>query len=223
MEFERVDNLCLLENSLSHILCEIERHLPLYFRVAKESHLVLYRAMVEALRGTAKIQVTGRSADKKKVVHYKIGEEPWCKIEKVKIEDCKHAWRYSAPLKIDNPPLSENNDELFKPSDFLKGFYELIAKVQTVCFMCQYVNSKPIQITNDDMLLLEWLHEQIRNEFEHFVPKLYSVHKEDLINSSALCLELSFKLLFESHNIIPSSDITTIKQSIEKSLKRLKI
>ncbi len=222
MQFERIENLILLENGLQHIDFEIGTSQPLYFRGAKESHLILYRSMVEALRGTANLSITGRPKDKKRAVCYKLGDEPWHEIHKVSVKGRKYAWRYSDPAVIREPPTLEDNHHPTRVSDYLQSFYELLAKVQTKCFMSQYFDSKPIQINDNEVALLEWLHEEIRNEFEHFIPKLYSVSTSDSIASSILCLELTFKLLFESRNVIPHDDISGTKQVVTRLLKQLK-
>jgi hypothetical protein len=74
--------------------------------------------------------------------------------------------------------------------------------VQTECFMGRYINSKAICIEDENMKLLEWLHERIRNESEHFIPKLCMAPLCDLLYVSNLCIDISEKLLFESGNII---------------------
>lgn len=222
MQFERIHNLILLENGLEHVDFEIEKSDPLFFRAAKESHLILYRSMVEALRGTANLSITGAPKDKKRIVCYKIGNEPWFQIQKASVTGCKSAWRYGEPSVINEPSTGEDKYDASRISDHLQGFYELLAKVQTKCFMSQYVDSKPIQVHDKEMVLLEWLHEEIRNEFEHFVPKLYSVSTSDSIASSILCLELSFKLLFESRNVSPLDDMSEVEQCLNRLVKQLK-
>ncbi len=222
MKFERVDNLILLANGLEHIHFEIEKKKPFYFRAAKEAHLILYRTMVEALRGTANLTITGKPKDKKRSVSYKSGNEPWCEVHKIEVEGCKKAWRYSEPTELVEIPIMNNSFNSEELSNYLQTFYDLLAKVQSPCFMRHYYHSKPVQIADKEMKLLEWLHEKIRNEFEHFTPKLLSVSIADLIRSLVLCLELSKKILFESGNVIHHKDNSAIKNDMDSLVDELK-
>ena len=219
---ERIQNLILLENGVEHVGFEIEKRNPLFFRAAKEAHLILYRSMVEALRGTANLSITGMPKDKKRIVRYKIGDKPWCQIQKTNVKGCKKAWRYSAPTLIKHPSTEGESFDVSSMSDYLQSFFELLAKVQAECFMSQYSDSKPIQVTDEGMTLLEWLHEEIRNEFEHFIPKHYYVSIRESIASTILCLVLSLNLLFESRNVIPNTDMSTISDGIKHKIDRLR-
>lgn len=220
--FEGIDNLILLTNGLMHINYELSTKEPLFFRIGKESHLVFYRSMVEALRGTANLSITGKAKDKSRLVKYKIDDNPWLQIVKININKCKHAWRYGDPIPTQDPKIINDPFDITEMSDYLQNFYELLAKIQAECFMSQNVfSSKSIQISNDEMILLEWLHERIRNEFEHFIPKHYSVLISDLVDSSILCLKFSFKLLFESGNVIFHTDNSLMKSIIDKNIEIL--
>jgi hypothetical protein len=70
--------------------------------------------------------------------------------------------------------------------------------IQAEPFMHRFVDSKPVEVPDEEMQVLEWLHEMVRNEFEHFIPKLYLVSQDLLLNASRISIELSQKLLFES-------------------------
>ena len=74
--------------------------------------------------------------------------------------------------------------------------------VQTECFMNQYVGSRIFEVSDEDMRLYEWLHERIRNDYEHFVPKIYLSPIQDLIAAAWLCIKFSKELLFESGNVV---------------------
>jgi hypothetical protein len=52
------------------------------------------------------------------------------------------------------------------------------------------------------MKTFEWLHKQIRNEYEHFVPKIYLSPIQDLVHAAKLCVNLSKNLLLDSGNVI---------------------
>ncbi len=64
---------------------------------------------------------------------------------------------------------------LSPPDDYLRGFYDLLAMIQAPCFMLQYTHSAVVSVSDTEMQLLEWLHEKIRNDFEHFMPKTLRV------------------------------------------------
>lgn len=68
--------------------------------------------------------------------------------------------------------------------------------------MGQFTHSKTVPLPDPDMKTCEWLHERIRNEYEHFVPKYYRAPVTDLIASTQLCLDVSKKLLFDSGNVL---------------------
>ncbi len=95
--YQSIDNLSLIKNGLFHIKFEMKRSRPSMFRVARESHLVLYRSMIEALKGSANLAISGRQP-KDRLHRYRLGEEPWKEIYKVPIQGCDQAWRFSTPI-----------------------------------------------------------------------------------------------------------------------------
>lgn len=74
--------------------------------------------------------------------------------------------------------------------------------IQTECFMAQFMHSAVVPVCDEDMKTLEWLHEEIRNEYEHFIPKSYTAPVQDLLAAAELCLHLARKLLFDSENVL---------------------
>lgn len=113
-EFQRIDNMLLLENNLVHLKYELKQSNIFYFRVAKEAHLALYRSMVEALKGSANLAVTGKAKDKSQTVKYQRGNAPWMEIHKSEVVGCKKAWRFSEPEPCDEPDMKAQ-DFLFRP------------------------------------------------------------------------------------------------------------
>ena len=196
-DYEPCSNLSLLDNGLHHVSFELRRETPSFFRVGRECHLVLLRAMVEALRGSANLDIVGRSKDEFRVTRYRLGDGPWHEIRKEAVPGCRKAWRYSAPKVIPAPtPPRSAKERIF--DDYLLGFYELLAKVQTDGFMIRQYGARAAQLNDSDLGCLEWLHERVRNEFEHFVPKSYAVEVQSLLSGSLVALRLSHFLLFES-------------------------
>jgi len=213
--FEKIDNLILLNGNLNHIKLEINNGKLSFFRIAREAHQALYRSMVEALRGSANLSITGRPKDKKRIVKYQIGNKPWQEIHKIKVEDCKFAWRFSDPEPCEEPSNNDENYEIPEMDNYLISFYDLLAMIQTECFMNRFTHSKHISVSDDEIRKLQWLHEAVRNEFEHFIPKLYSVFIPDLIKTSQISLSLSSKLIYESGNVMSTNIPTNLKTDLK--------
>jgi hypothetical protein len=220
--YERIDNMGLILNNLSHIDFELSSANPSPMRIAKESHQLLLRTMVEALRGTANLSITGRpSKERKRWYHY--GDGQWKSIHKIEVAGCQKAWRYSDPI-IETPPTNEpQEDKKVNKSEsdsFLLGFYDLLAMIQAPCFMIRFVHSRIVELSTEDMQCLEWLHEEVRNELEHFIPKLLLASPEDCLNSAEICIKTTSKLLFESGNIMlgPPNDL---KDKLINLLKKI--
>jgi len=180
------------------MLYEMSLPAPSYFRIAREAHLVLYRSMVEAVKGSGNLAVTGRFP-KKPTFKYQQGNEPWSEIHRVEVAGCKKAWRFSDPSPI-GPP-NEDLPRAEVPEDRLLGFYDVLAMIQTDCFMGQFMHSKTVRVDNEAMATLEWLHESIRNVFEHFVPKHYSASVRELLAAGDVCLHIAGELLYGSGNV----------------------
>lgn len=225
---DKIDNLHLIENGLLHIQFEMSRDKTSCFRIAREAHLILYRSMIEVLKGTANLPVTGRPS-KDRNHKYKFGNNPWQEIHKVEIDGCEKAWRFSEPEQCQEPNRSrecDNKKSQKSDNNFLIGFYDGLAMIQAACFMKRYINSKIVYLKNKNMKLVEWLHEQIRNEYEHFIPKIYLAPIDDLLYVSGLCVEISRKLIIESGNIIfhniAYDSIKNLFQEIEAQIERAK-
>ena len=135
--FESLDNLLLIENGLIHLQFELQRPQPSYSRAARETHLVLYRAMIAALAGTTNAAITGKAP---KEVKYEIGNDGWLGIHRVSIAVCKKAWRFSKPTPCAPPP--KGNSAEVPQSGNLIGFYDALAMIQTECFMRRFVQAK---------------------------------------------------------------------------------
>jgi hypothetical protein len=202
-EYEEIDNIKLIRNNLRHIRCELDSEEPSSMRLAKESHQLLLRMMVEALRGTANLAITGRpTRDMKR--WYRQGDDPWKMIQKQSIEGCNKAWRYSEPVLEPPPPREEQEDSADPPSeDYLLGFYDLLAMIQAPCFMLRYSHSAVVSVPDAEMKLLEWVHGAIRNDSEHFIPRTLLVSSDDCLRVSETCLRLAIELLTASNNVAP--------------------
>jgi hypothetical protein len=180
--------------------------------------------MIEALRGSANLAVTGQPS-KTRQHFYQIGNEHCKEIHRINISACSFAWRFSEPVNVDFPVIAPKpQNALSGILDYLIPYYDALAMIQAECFMSRFVHSKVIPVTDDDMKMLEWLHENVRNEYEHFVPKYYLAPVADLVYSSTICVQLSDKLLFLCGNVIMHDEVSRMKglfENIEKSLSKL--
>lgn len=199
--FESIDNHRLIYNGLEHIEFELCRQQPSYFRIAREAHQILYRSLVEALKGTANIAVTGKPKGRREH-RYQFGNGPIKEIHKESVAGCHFAWRFSDPLVVDSFFPSNAAKTSTKTEDFPIPFYDALAMIQTECFVHQFVHSREVSFTDEEMKLMEWLHESIRNEYEHFVPKGYSAPIQSLLLASMVALDKARRSLFETQNVL---------------------
>jgi len=157
--------------------------------------------MIETLRGAANLDLI-ESKDPQRVVKFQHGNSPWKEMHKISVPGCRVAWRYSKPQVCDEPSFSNDRkieDIIDQPSSgSLISFWDALAMIQTTPFMRRYVHSKPVHVSDNDMKILEWLHLNIKKEFDEFMPKLYSTSVPDLLRASSICVRLSKELLFES-------------------------
>lgn len=229
-KFDKVSNLLLLDNNLHHVGFELSRKRPSYFRIARESHLALLRAMVEALRGTANLAIVEprkKKRNKDRTTTYQVGSQPWQQIQRIAVTGCQKAWRLSAPVPCAPPsftssPSAKNTTKHTPPDEILIGFYTLLAMIQSDCFMVHSYGTTSTQISDEELRLLEWLHENIRNEFEHYIPKSYWVGTPGLVAASHLALRITQWLLRDSGTIhgVPAGAYTRVAR-MTRSLRRL--
>ncbi len=198
-DLEWTQNLDLLRDNLRHLRIELCMDWPLWFRVGKEAYHTLCRTMVEALRGSANLDITGSRRPKNRRVYYRIGDSTWKMIEKCSVPSCCLAWRFSDP--VPQEPPKDSSDGEGAADDNLVGFFDLLAMIQAECFMSRMVEAGPVVVSDGDMRTFEWLHDSIRNEFEHFMPKLYGADLSDLKRGAKISVALSLRLFTQSGNI----------------------
>jgi hypothetical protein len=228
-KFDKVSNLLLLDNNVHHVGFELSHKRPSFFRVARESHLALLRAMVEALRGTANLAIVvphNKKRNRVRTTKFQLGTQPWHQVQRVDVTGCRKAWRFSVPTPCP-PPTFASEPHAKKPvkempDEILIGFYELLAMIQSDCFMVYMSGATAAKIKDEELRLLEWLHENVRNEFEHYIPKAYWIDTSDLLAASHLALRITQWLLRESRTIygVSSAAHTRIARII-RSLDRL--
>lgn len=199
--YESIDNPRLICNGLELIEFELGRESTSYFRVAREAHQALYRSLIEALKGTANISVTGKRKGRREY-WYRRDDGYIREIHKEPISGCELAWRFSNPAIVGSFPRNDSLPATSNSEDYLISFYDALAMVQTECFAHQYVHSQEVQFTDEEMKLLEWLHENIRNRYEHFVPMSYSAPIRDLLLAAQVAVSKARASVFDSHNVL---------------------
>jgi len=198
-DLEWIQNLDLMRDNLRHLRFELCLDRPFWFRIGKEAYHALCRTMVEALRGSANLAITGSRRSKNRRVYYHLGDMTWKMIEKCSVPTCRLAWRFSEP--VPQKPPSAPSDSKEAANDHLVSFFDLLAMIQTECFMSRMAEARPVVVSDADMRTLEWLHNSIRNEFEHFMPKLYGADLGDLRQGAKTSVALSLRLFTQSGNV----------------------
>jgi hypothetical protein len=178
--------------------------------------------MIEALKGCDNLAVTGRSS-KDRMHRYYVVKGPWKEIHKVPVPGCNKAWRFSEPVRCRAPKIDYTKLSRPKHNDHLIPFYDALAMVQSECFMRLGTSRTGVTVTDDEMRLLETLHEHIRNVYEHFVPKGYAAPVAALMEPAILCLRLSRELLFYSRITRPPGRHKELVGSIDRVNDRLSV
>jgi hypothetical protein len=216
--FDYINNIKLIKNNFDHVIFELKRTNTSYWRVVRELHQTLYRAMIETLRGTANISITSKSSPTP--VFIEKGDGTTWRLDKQKIPGCKYAWRYAEPVpisKIDFPKQTK----LAQPSNRLVSFFVVLAMIQSEMEMNLGLIRSPnalrsINITDDEMKDLEFLHINIRNIYEHYIPHSHSIDKLGLIRLSSLLLRIIRELLMETEKVF-RRDIRGVPSRIKET------
>lgn len=201
--FDNIDNIKLILNNFDHVIFELKRNKCSYWRVTRELHQILYRSMIEALRGTANISITSRGSPTP--VFIEIGDGTTWRLDKQKVPGCKHAWRYTEPIPIQKKDFPKQTKPA-KPSTRLVSFFVPLAMIQSEMQLNFGLIRSPralksIKITNEEMNDLEFLHNNIRNVYEHFIPHSNSIDKLGLLRLSSLLLRITAELLMETEKV----------------------
>ena len=101
------------------------------------------------------------------------------------------------------PEIREENGliDTSNPKNKLISFMEAFQRIQDSERMGGYVNSKPFSTKPYHRDSMEHLNDRLRNEFIHFRPKGWSVHKKYIVEIGLPILELIEFLTFESGRV----------------------
>ncbi len=89
--------------------------------------------------------------------------------------------------------------------------------IQTERYMVKVYGAQYASLSDAELRDLEWLHEYVRNEFEHYTPKSSDIGGAKLVGASTLALRIAQWLLFTSgtvHGIF-------VPRGLERRLARL--
>lgn len=106
-----------------------------------------------------------------------MGDNPWKKSRRAYVAGgpaYRIVWEASAPAAPEGDSEFQNMDELREQwrKRPLVGFWTLLARVQDpVLWMGRSVISRAVQLTDEEIAQIKWLHDEVRNELMHFKPK----------------------------------------------------
>lgn len=216
--FDHIDNISLIKNNFDHVIFELKKTNTSYWRVTRELHQILYRSMIECLRGTANISITNKSSPTP--VFMEKGDGSTWRLDKQAIPGCKYAWRYAEPIPISKSDFPKQT-KLGQPSNRLVSFFVVLAMIQSEMEMDLGLIRSPyalrsVKITDDEMKDLELVHTNIRNIYEHFIPHSHSIDKLGLIRLSSLLLRITRELLMETEKVF-RRDILGVPSRIKET------
>ncbi len=222
-----VENIDLVKSDLTHLNFELERKATNYFRIAVEAHSCLLRAMVQVLKGPTNFNIILLKQDQHKNMTYTfhINSNKPVYLEENIVPGCKKAWRFRTKELKDTSLSSKHNPKRWHEhyeNEYLKNFFELLAMLQSDYFMKFYTQANTLSISDEDMKTLEWLHFEIRNAIEHFIPKDYGAPIYDLLKGSLICLGLSSQCLVDSGSLCATYDENEIKNLMSPAIEKIK-
>ncbi len=103
----------------------------------------------------------------------------------------------------------------------LKSFPDILQMCQSETAMKRFVNSRTLSLTLEQEKAIEYLHKDLRNRIEHFIPTQWSIELSSLPKVVMLCLEVIEFLALESGNILFSENMRERIESLCRSGKGL--
>jgi hypothetical protein len=95
----------------------------------------------------------------------------------------------------------ENVTKETKKGHRLITFEEAINRCQRRDDMVQFVHSQPLHLSKEQKESIKWLHRAVRNNIEHYIPKLWSVEKHDLTVTTIAALDVIRALALDTGNV----------------------
>lgn len=128
----------------------------------------LYHFCIANLEGSNYRQVISSGFDDDKDSYFKKGEEKWKKSKKVK-RGLGYLIKWE---EIEGTPIFDDIKKKKSNKDKVISFWTALARVQDAeLYMNVYYECcNPLIINDEEWKEIEYLHEDLRNEFMHFVP-----------------------------------------------------
>lgn len=137
----------------------------------------------------------------------------WKKSKRIYVKDCRHAYRIKWE-PCDPPAESFAAYEPF-PSTNLVGFWTALARVQDhILWMARLSNTRALDLSDDQMRNIFWLHEFVRNEFVHFIPKTQTISIKSILTTSKDVINVIVFLVFNT------CAINSFKEEIRERVRR---
>ncbi|MBW2608304.1 MAG: hypothetical protein JRD05_11785 [Deltaproteobacteria bacterium] len=123
-----------------------------------------------------------------------------------------------------NPPYQKAINEIYLKSHRLISFDEAIKRCQDPSRMKMTIMSKPLQLTNEQKESIEILKHMLRNNFEHFIPKAWSIEIHGMPQITIDVLDVIRFLAIETGNyiLLNSTKIRKVKSIVFQSKRFLK-
>jgi len=109
----------------------------------------------------------------------------------------------------------------------LISFWTTLARIQdNYSWMKGFAHTKAVKISDEELKLICWLAEEVRNDLTHFIPKGYSIGILSIIEAAKVVLKIIDFLVFESYAILfldYERSQKRIKEALEKIKSKLKV
>ncbi|HEY7874050.1 MAG TPA: hypothetical protein VIG64_02900 [Actinomycetota bacterium] len=103
----------------------------------------------------------------------------------------------------------------------LKGFDEILKLCENPTHMRMLVDSKPLQLTAEQRKSIEYLKDQLRNEFQHFLPRHWVLFVEGLPRITYRALEVVHYLALETRTYVhlSSEEMSTVASLVNEGFE----
>ena len=187
-------------------------------------HHALYSFSVAALvSGNWKMVSSGGGDDNHAYVQGASG--PWYESYKVSVGSGKVPFRLAwKALPAEPPPSRSSRKRASKDVSWsdakLINFWTALARVQDGHFwMNRAISTKPLVLTDDELIDLYWLTENVRNRLMHFVPGGFYIDVASVKETSLVALNAIRFLVIESNAVLFYDGLS--KGNVERTLDQL--
>ncbi len=180
----------------------------------------LYMFCVANLQGTNYNRVISKGKDDEETTYIKKDNEKWKRSKKIKISE-RGAYKLEWKEIESEPIVSDGKVKYGAKREKLIGFWTALARVQDgECWMYQYIFSNPLELTEHQLISIEYLVEY-RNEYSHFIPISSMSGVKKFAEIGIDVLDVIKFLALETGNIL-YHDHEEAKMRINKSIDIIK-